>query len=72
VLGKSHGDVTQYGEDEQKYFDAYHRRFKLSSKPAAHLDALAKLDDATLNVDMPEAIDRLLEMVKTKLTELRE
>ncbi|MFL6235521.1 MAG: ATP-dependent nuclease [Thermoanaerobaculia bacterium] len=72
VLGKSHGDVAQYSEDEQQYFDAYHRRFKLGSKPAAHLNALAQLDDATLNSNIPESIDCLLEMVKVKLTELPE
>lgn len=72
VLGKSHGDADQYSEEEQRYFDAYHHRFKLSSKPAAHLEALAALDDAVLNVDMPESIDRLLDMVTAKLAELPE
>jgi putative ATP-dependent endonuclease of the OLD family len=72
VLGKSHGDVAQYSESEQQYFDAYYRRFKLGSKPAAHLDAMAQLDDATLNSDVPESINRLLEMVKVKLAELPE
>ncbi len=73
VFGKSHGDVaSQFSENEQQYFDAYYRRFKLGSKPAAHLDALAQLDDVTLNLDMPESIDRLLEMVKVKLADLPE
>lgn len=72
VLGKSHGDVGQYSEEEQPYFDAYHHQFKLGSKPAAHLEALAQLDDAVLNFDMPESIDRLLDMVKAKLAELPE
>jgi len=72
VLGKSHGDVGQYGEAEQQYFDAYHHLFKLGSKPTAHLDALAQLDDAVLKVDMPESIARLLKMVKAKLVELPE
>lgn len=72
VLGKSHGDVDQYSEDEQQYFDAYHRRFKLGSKPATHLDAMAQLDDATLGSNLPESIGRLLEVVKVKLAELPE
>ncbi|CAM5779668.1 ATP-dependent endonuclease [Rhizobacter fulvus] len=72
ALGKSHGDVAQYSEEEQQNFDAYHQRFKLSSKPAAHLEAMGQLDDATLNVDMPDSIDRLLDMVKAKLAELPE
>jgi len=72
VLGKSHGDVSQYSEAEKQYFDAYHRRFKLGSKPAAHLDAMTHLDDATLDDSMPESIDRLLEAVKMKIAELPE
>jgi putative ATP-dependent endonuclease of OLD family len=72
VLGKSHGDMEQYSEEEQQYFEAYHQNFKLKSKPATHLDALARLDDEELNEDMPESIDRLLDMVKAKLAELPE
>ncbi|HHL45878.1 MAG TPA: DUF2813 domain-containing protein [Gammaproteobacteria bacterium] len=72
VLGKSHGDVDQYSEGERRYFNAYHHRFKLGSKPAAHLTALARLDDTELAIGMPDSIDRLLEMVKAKLMELPE
>jgi putative ATP-dependent endonuclease of OLD family len=72
VLGKSHGDVDQYSTDEQQYFDAYHRIFKMGSKPAAHLEALAQLDDAALSIDMPESIARLLDLVKAKLADLPE
>lgn len=72
VLGKSHGDVAQYSEEEQQHFDAYHRRFKLDSKPAAHLDALAELDEEDLRDNMPDSIDRLLKSVKAKLKELPE
>ncbi|MCW8166414.1 DUF2813 domain-containing protein [Verminephrobacter aporrectodeae subsp. tuberculatae] len=72
VLGKSHGDVNQYSEAEQQYFDAYHKRFKRGSKPATHLGAMAKLDDAALTADMPESLDRLLDLVKVKLAELPE
>ena len=72
VLGKSHGDVDQYSEDELKYFDAYHRRFKLGSKPAAHLTALAELDDLDLGQEMPAVFGRLLAQVKAKLEALPE
>jgi putative ATP-dependent endonuclease of OLD family len=72
VLGKSHGEVSQYSDEEQQYFDAYYRRFKLDSKPAAHLEALAQLDEQELNDDIPESIDRLIEMVNTKLKEIPE
>ena len=72
VLGKTHGVVTQYGEDQQQYFDSYHRRFKLDSKPAVHLDALAELDESQLLDSMPYSIERLLKSVKAKLKELPE
>jgi putative ATP-dependent endonuclease of OLD family len=72
ILGKSHGNVAQYSEEEQQYFETYHQRFKLKSKPAAHLDALAELEDEDLTDDMPESIDRMLNMVKVKLAELPE
>lgn len=72
VLGKQHGDVDQYSGDEQQYFDAYHRRFKIASKPATHLSALAQLDDAELAKEVPDSIDRMLDMVKTKLGDVPE
>lgn len=70
VLGKEHGSTKQYSKDEQQYFNSYYRRFKLDSKPAVHLDALAELDGPELKDNMPDSIDRLLEMVKAKLKEL--
>lgn len=72
VLGKNHGSVAQYSKDEQQYFDSYHRRFKLDSKPAAHLDALAQLGEEELGDNMPDSIDRLLKMAKAKLKNLPE
>ena len=72
VLGKCHGDVSQYPEGDLQYFDGYYNRFKLGSKPAAHLAALARLNDAELGPGMPEEIDRLLGAVKAKLAHLPE
>jgi len=72
VLGKSHGDASQYTEALQKLFGIYHKRFKLGSKPATHLAAMAELDDATLDADMPKPIGRLLDRVREKLAELPE
>ena len=56
VLGKSHGNVNQYSEAEQQYFDVYHRRFKLGSKPAVHLEAMAQLDDTMLSNSIPSRL----------------
>jgi putative ATP-dependent endonuclease of OLD family len=72
VLGKNHGSVAQYSKEEQQYFDSYHRRFKLDSKPAAHLDALAQLGEEELGDNMPDSIDRLLKVAKAKLKNLPE
>lgn len=72
VLGKSHHDSSQYSEDELKLFGTYHQRFKLGSKPAAHIDALAKLSDAALLEKMPESFSRLTDAVIAILLELPE
>ncbi|KKB05851.1 ATP-dependent nuclease [Pantoea anthophila] len=72
VLGKSHYDSSQYSENELKLFSTYHQRFKLGSKPASHIDALARLSDEELLVKMPESLNRLADAVITKLMELPE
>lgn len=72
VLGKSHHDASQYSEDEQQLFSTYHRSFKLGSKPAAHIDALANLSDADLLANIPESFGRLADAIIAKLAELPE
>lgn len=72
VLGKSHHDSSQYSAEELEFFGTYHQRFKLGSKPAAHIDALAKLTDAELLADLPESFGRLADAVIAKLMELPE
>jgi putative ATP-dependent endonuclease of the OLD family len=66
VLGKS-GIVGQVKAEVAEYFDAYHARFKLGSKPAEHLGALAALDDETLRDDMPPVYKRLIKRVAALL-----
>jgi len=72
VLGKTHHDASQYSKDEQKLFNTYHQRFKLGSKPAAHIDALAQLTDEELLADMPSSLNRLAGAAIAKLAELPE
>lgn len=72
VLGKSHHDSTQYTEEERELFSTYHQRFKLGSKPAAHIEALANLSDADVLAHMPESLGRLADAVIAKLAELPE
>lgn len=73
VLGKSH-DVLggQYSDEQKSYFDSYHRRFKLDSKPTSHIRAMAKLDDEKLIKDMPDVLGRMFDAVKEKLADLPE
>jgi hypothetical protein len=72
VLGDSHHDAKQYDDDELALYGTYHKRFKLGSKPAAHIDALAQLSDKKLLANMPESLKRLADAVIAKLEELPE
>lgn len=69
VLGKQHHETAQYSDKELELFGTYHRRFKLGSKPAAHIDALAQLSDQELLASMPESYDRLADAVIARLME---
>jgi putative ATP-dependent endonuclease of OLD family len=73
VLGKNH-DVLgeQYTDDGQTYFDAYHQRFKLDSKPTWHIRAMARMDDDALVEDMPDVLDRMFDAVEARLAVLPE
>lgn len=72
VLGKSYHDSSQYSTDELQLFNTYHQRFKLGSKPAAHIDALAQLTDEELLANMPASLARLADAVIATLEELPE
>lgn len=72
VLGASYHGVEQYTPDERRLFITYHKRFKLGSKPAAHLNALSKLTDAELLAKMPPSLSRLADAVINRLKELPE
>jgi len=72
VLGKKRHGIEQYNDEHQKHFAAYHRRFKLGSKPAEHLAAMAELDDQDLIDHMPQRITRLIEAVKSRIKDLPE
>jgi len=72
VLGKSHGDESQYSGDELELFDSYHRLFKLGSKPAAHFSALSRITDMELLADMPGSLERLVDTIVLELAGLPE
>ncbi|MFT6030253.1 MAG: putative ATP-dependent endonuclease of OLD family [Oleiphilaceae bacterium] len=72
VLGKSHNDSAQYSPKELELFLPYHRLFKLGSKPAAHIEAMAELSDDELLANMPASFSRLADAVIAKLESLPE
>lgn len=71
VLGKE-GKLLPLAKKVQSYFDVYHDRFKLHSKPASHLDAMAKLDDKKLNKTTPVRLKRLVDRVIALLEDIPE
>ncbi|WP_219704157.1 ATP-dependent nuclease [Marinomonas lutimaris] len=72
VLGKSHYDSSQYSDDELNLFSTYHKHFKLGSKPAAHIDALAQISDKDLLANMPKSFKQLADAVISMLEGLPE
>ena len=72
VLGDSYHNADLYFEDEKKLFNSYHRIFKLGSKPSAHLNALSSLNDVDLSSHMPLSLNRLIDVLVTKLDGLPE
>lgn len=72
VLGKNYFDSTQYNEDECLFFRAYHKKFKLSSKPASHIDALANLSDQDILDNMPKSYSRMIDAIISLIDELPE
>ncbi|MEU0640471.1 AAA family ATPase [Streptomyces albidoflavus] len=72
VLGKRHVHEERLAKDVRALFSAYHDRFDLGSKPAAHLAALAALNDQQLLDNLPDVLARLVGYVRTNLAELPE
>ncbi|GAA4628664.1 ATP-dependent nuclease [Cellulomonas oligotrophica] len=69
VLGKN-GSADEYTDAEQQLFAHYHRIFKLGSKPAHHLAALAAMTNEELRTGMPPELARLCAHVVERLKEL--
>lgn len=73
VLGKNHDVLEgQYTDKEQTYLDAYHRRFKLGSKPTWHIRAMAGMNDDALVEALPNVLDRMFDSIEAKLADLPE
>jgi putative ATP-dependent endonuclease of OLD family len=69
VLGKRHVNTHRYGDAQLMLFEDYQRLFKLGSKPANHLGAMATFDskDQELLDALPGPLRRLLDSVKERL-----
>lgn len=72
VLGVNYHDLDRYTDEEKSLFISYHKHFKQSSKPGAHLNALANLSDNELTENMPVSLARLVDAVISKLNRLPE
>lgn len=73
VLGKSHDVLEgQYSDEDQTFFDAYHHKFKLGSKPTWHIRAMAGMADDTLVEGIPDVLDRMFDAIEAKLADLPE
>jgi hypothetical protein len=72
VLGKKPYKKEQYTNQEQQLFATYHQRFKLKSKPAAHINALANLTDEQLLANLPLSLDQLADAVIEALKDIPE
>lgn len=74
VLGKGRVNAHHYTETQLGLFEEYQRQFKLGSKPANHLGAMATFEgkDDDLLADLPDPLLRLLETVKERLESIPE
>ncbi len=69
VLGKSHVNTRHYSAEQLNLFREYQKQFKLGSKPASHLAAMATFDgqDELLVDALPDPLARLLDAVRKRL-----
>jgi putative ATP-dependent endonuclease of OLD family len=72
VLGKARQNEDLLGDSILRLFDIYHSLFDLGSKPASHLDALARLDDEALLSNLPPVLKRMMAHISNQLGELPE
>jgi putative ATP-dependent endonuclease of the OLD family len=72
VLGKNRVNLERLGETRLELFDEYQGQFKLGSKPASHIAAMAELDDDELIDGLPDPLSRLVEAVRHRLESIPE
>lgn len=67
TLKKEGGDGNTYSEEQKKLMIWYNYFFLNRGKPSTHILALSRLDDFDLYFNMPEVIERLIDVVKNLL-----
>lgn len=74
VLGQSGTNSHRYAASQRRLFDEYTKQFKLGSKPASHLSAMAAFDskDDEFVSRLPLPLLRLVEAVKVRLDSIPE
>lgn len=72
VLGENRANVERLDAAQLELFDEYHRQFKLGSKPARHLAAMAELGDEALLEGLPKPLERLLDAIRKRLESIPE
>lgn len=72
VLGKAHVNEERLPDEVLALFADYHDRFRLGSKPAAHLTALAAQDDEQLLRNLPDVLQRTIAFVRASLDDIPE
>lgn len=72
VLGKRRANVKRFDDSQLELFDEYHRQFKLGSKPASHLAAMAELADEELLAGLPGPLARLRDAIQRRLESIPE
>lgn len=72
ILGKNYHGVEQYTSKEQQLFITYHKRFKVGSKPDAHMSALSELDDQQISSNIPATLERMIDVIMNAILDLPE
>jgi putative ATP-dependent endonuclease of OLD family len=72
VLGKRHDIESQYSPEELTFFDAYHKKFKIGSKPTWHLRAMSSMNNDEIRTQMPEVLVRMFTRIEADLKGLAE
>lgn len=72
VLGGSAVNIDKLSDDDRALFADYDKKFLGGSKPVAHFEALASLENVELKVGLPEVLERLVVAVQAHLAELTE